>query len=149
MLIINTLPVSKGVFTRFDDFSGSESLLDYALIDKGKAETVNTFVIDEHARFRCGSDHALLHCSVEFQHRPRANWQFKESFKYNIRGSTNYAIYRSNLDKALSSMSLHQFSQESAASKLHHITECIILLQNNPLDLRNSEGKKVADYLLK
>ena len=142
LLVINTLPVSKGVFTRFDNFSGSKSLLDYALIDKGKAETVNTFVIDEHARFRCGSDHALLHCSIEFQHRLRANWQFKESFNYNIRGSTNYASYRSNLDKALSSMSLYQFSQESAASKLHHITECIHFAAKESIGFKKFRRKK-------
>ena len=43
MVIINTLPISKGVFTRFMDSSGrhgSRSLLDYGLIDSDHVNTM-------------------------------------------------------------------------------------------------------------
>ena len=49
LMIINTLPVAKGVFTRFLDSSGrpgTRSLLDYGLIDHDKSNTVTSFVID-------------------------------------------------------------------------------------------------------
>ena len=68
MTIINTLPISKGLFTRFMDNSGSKgsmSLLDYGLVDNDNVSNVTSFVIDEDARFSCGSDHALLECDIE------------------------------------------------------------------------------------
>ena len=74
LLIINTLPVAKGLFTRFLDSSGrpgSRSLLDYGLIDHEKADSVTSFVIDADARVECGSDHALLECTITFCSRPR------------------------------------------------------------------------------
>ena len=60
MIIINTLPLSKEVFTRFMDNSGhpgTRSLLDYGLIDGDHSNTVTSFVIDEQARYAMGSDH--------------------------------------------------------------------------------------------
>ena len=63
LMIMSTLPIAKGTFTRFMDSSGgrgSRSLLDYGLIDSDQSHTVTSFVIDEAARFDCGSDHALL-----------------------------------------------------------------------------------------
>ena len=61
LVIINSLPVSKGLFTRFMDGSdrpGTRSLLDYGLRDADSVHTVSSFVIDKNARFDCGSDHA-------------------------------------------------------------------------------------------
>ena len=63
LTIINTLPLARGLFTRFMDSgpsAGSKSLLDYGLIDSDHVNTVTSFIIDEEARFGCGSDHALL-----------------------------------------------------------------------------------------
>ena len=63
LVIMNTLPITKGTFTRFMDSSGNkgtQSLLDYGLIDAEQSHTVTSFVIDEDARFDCGSDHAFL-----------------------------------------------------------------------------------------
>ena len=52
LTIINTLPVSKGLFTWFDDIgSRRPSLIDYGLIEKGRENLVISFVIDEDARF--------------------------------------------------------------------------------------------------
>ena len=73
MVIINTLPISRGLFTRFMDSSnlpGTRSLLDYGAINSDHVDTVTTFLIDEDARHACGSDHALLECDLEFSSRP-------------------------------------------------------------------------------
>ena len=142
LLIINTLPLSNEVFTRHDDVLGGKSLLDYALIDKSQASIVNTFVIDEDARFRCGSDHSLLHCTLQFHHSTRVNWRFRDLFKYNIRGCTNYDGYRKQLDKALSSMSLEQFSHESTATKLLHITGCIHAAAKESIGFKKHKKKR-------
>ena len=79
MVIINTLPISRGLFTRFMDSSnlpGTRSLLDYGAIDSDHVDTVTTFLIDEDARHACGSDHALLECDLEFSSRPNIKWSF-------------------------------------------------------------------------
>ena len=63
LTILNTLPISKGVFTHFVEHTGvpySESLLDYGLADTSLAPFVSSFVIDANARVECGTDHALL-----------------------------------------------------------------------------------------
>ena len=142
LVIINTLPVSEGLFTRFDDVTGGKSLLDYALIDSEKTDIVNTLVIDEDARFRCGSDHALLHCTIEFHHRPKGNWQFKKILNYNLQSSTDYNMYRRDLNRALSSKPLCEFSLETPAAKLLHITECIHSAATNSIGFKVTKRKK-------
>ena len=74
LLILNTLPMCKEVFTRFIDGPSGvkfKSLLDYGLISQDKVDYVTSFAIDKEARIRCGSDHALLDCTIRFSYRPR------------------------------------------------------------------------------
>ena len=85
MTIINTLPMSKGLFTRFMDnngAAGTKSLLDYGLIDNDHVNTVTRFVIDEDARYSCGSDHALLECILDIGSRPSIHWSYSEAVHY-------------------------------------------------------------------
>ena len=87
LLIINTLPIAKGLFTRFMNntgLPGTKSLLDYGLIDNEHANTVTTFTIDEEARFSAGSDHALLECDIVFGSQPHIKWDFQEVIQYNF-----------------------------------------------------------------
>ena len=80
LLIINTLPISQGLFTRFMDQSGqpgTRSLLDFGLIDEDEANSVTSFVIDENARFACGTDHALLECNLELKSKINLKWEFQ------------------------------------------------------------------------
>ena len=56
---------------------GTRSLLDYGLIDKDHTHLVTSFVIDENARFGCGSDHALLTCDLKLGARPKVAWKFQ------------------------------------------------------------------------
>ena len=74
MVIVNSLPISKGLFTRFMDNSGhhgTKSLLDYGLIDGDHVNTITSFTNDEEVRFDCRSDHALLECNLEFGAVPK------------------------------------------------------------------------------
>ena len=97
LFIVNTLPIAKGLFTRFMDSSGqpgTRSLLDYGLIDADNVNTVTSFVIDEEARYEAGSDHALLQCTLEFGTRPKINWSFQEAVHYDIRENTSFTEYQ-------------------------------------------------------
>ena len=126
LMVINTLPLAKGLFTWFDDYgSRRPSVLDYGLIDRDKAELVTSFVIDEDARFSCGTDHALLLCSIRFNHRPRVNWNYRDVYAYNINHGTRYASYKEALSKAIGTKSLLDFASVSAGQMLAHITESV------------------------
>ena len=101
MVIINTLPISKGLFTRFMNTSGlpgTMSLLDFGLVDGDHQNTVTSFIIDKDARFDCGSDHALLECDMEFGVRPKVKWSYQDVFQYNIHGGTDFTEYHASLD---------------------------------------------------
>ena len=128
LMIINTLPLAKGLFTRFMDNSGrpgTRSVLDYGLIDPDVSNTVTSFVIDEEARVDCGSDHALLECILLFGSRPKVTWSFQEAIHYDIRENSSFTDYQSNLDLASSSIPLHTFTTLTTDQMLPHISESI------------------------
>ena len=128
MIIINTLPLSKEVFTRFMDNSGhpgTRSLLDYGLIDGDHSNTVTSFVIDEQARYAMGSDHALLECEVEFDVIPKVKWSFQDPLHYNIHEKTDFSDYHSTLDTIASTIRLEEFSSLTVEEMLPHVTETI------------------------
>ena len=63
LTILNTLPISQGLFTHFIEREGvpySESVLDYGLADTSLSPHITSFVIDADSRISCGTDHALL-----------------------------------------------------------------------------------------
>ena len=107
LIIINTMPISKGVFTRF--MHGKKSLLDYGLVDSDHTNTVTSFVIDEEARYGCGSDQSLLECTLQFGTMPKVTWNYQEAVHYDIKDDS-YNIYQANLDILAGSVPLHQFS---------------------------------------
>ena len=122
LLIINTMPIAKGLFTRFLDSSGrpgTRSLLDYGLIDHDKANTVTSFVIDAEARVECGSDHALLVCNLVFADKPRVSWSFQAPVHYNFNGA-DFTTYQRYLDAAMT-VPLSQFSDQSTTEMLEQI----------------------------
>ena len=84
LVILNTLPIAKGLFTRFMDSTGSRSVLDYGLIDCDNVKTVSSFIIDEDVRYGCGSDHALLLAKLVFNERPSVHWTVDEVLRFNI-----------------------------------------------------------------
>ena len=141
LLIMNTLPVARGLFTRFMDSSGrpgTKSLLDYGLIDHDFANTVTSFVIDEEARYEAGSDHALLQCLLEFGARPKIKWAFHEAIHYNITDRTSFTDYQSCLDIEASAIPLHKFSELPTDQMLPHISESL-----------NTSAKKIFGLKIK
>ena len=88
LMIINTLPIAKGLFTRFFDSSGrpgTQSLLDYGLIDHDKSNTITSFIIDGAARVDSGSDNSVLECTIDFNIVPKLTWSLHEPLHYIIR----------------------------------------------------------------
>ena len=145
LLIINTLPISKGVFTRFMDESGrpgTRSLLDYGLIDADHSRSVSSFVIDQDARFSCGSDHALLECTLEFGTSRRMRWAVQEALQYEIKDSTNFRDYQTCLDVLLSEVPLNTFSELSLDQMLPHISETVNKSATKTLGLKVKKRMK-------
>ena len=128
LLIINSLPISQGLFTRFMNDSGlpgTKSLLDYGLVDTEHSHTVTSFVIDENARFSCGSDHALLECIIDLRSQVSIRWEFQDALQYAITDNTDYLSYQKALDDLSATIPLHKFSKLSCEQMLPHISETI------------------------
>ena len=126
LVILNTLPIAKGLFTRFMDSTGSKSVLDYGLVDCDNVQTVSSFIIDEDARYGCGSDHALLLAKLIFSERPFVQWSVDEVLRFNIDDHTDYTSYQNHLDQIGSGVPLHVFDGLDAGSKLSHITSSLL-----------------------
>ena len=63
LVIMNALPVSQGLFTRFADASnqpGTRSVLDYGLRDSNSLHTISSLKVDSDTRFDVSRDHTLL-----------------------------------------------------------------------------------------
>ena len=128
LIIINTLPISKGLFTRFMDSTGNpgtRSLIDYGLINENHMNTVTSFVIDEHARYDCGSDHALLIANLEFGDSPTMSWSYNEAIQFDFGESSDFTGYQEELDKVCSSIPLHLFENMTSDEMIPHITNSI------------------------
>ena len=98
LVIVNTLPVSRGLFTHFMKGSGKGGLLDYGLIDNEHTNAVKSFIIDENARFACGTDHALLVMCLDFQPIPKVTWRLNEVVKYNFNDNTKFKGFQDSFD---------------------------------------------------
>ena len=143
LLIINTLPIAKGLFTRFLDSSGrpgTRSLLDYGLIDHEKSNTVTSFVIDSDARVECGSDHALLVCTLSFSNKLRMSWSFHDPVHYNIQG-VDFAAYQRYLDTALD-VPLSHFSAQSTTEMLGLIRDTIDISAKETIGLKIAKKRR-------
>ena len=155
LTIINSLPQSRGLFTRFMDNSnmpGTKSLLDYGLIDHDHINTVTSFVIDEDARYEAGSDHALLECSIELSTRPRLSWSFDEAVHYIIKDGTDFIKYLALFETSVSSVPIHTFSHLSHTAMLPHISEIINLSAKNTLGFKVKQkrsGRKLPMKIIK
>lgn len=123
LVIINTLPVARGLFTRWMDDSGRKgSVLDYGLIDNEHVQLVTSFIIDEHARFSCGSDHALLVASLAISPNPKVSWSHHDVIQYDFNPGSSFLEFQSELDTHASKIPLAQFEEFSAEDMLPHLT---------------------------
>ena len=149
LVIMNTLPVAKGLFTRF--MNGSQSLLDYGLVDSSHVNTVTSFVIDAEARYDCGSDHALLLASFVFGERPKITWEFQDVLRFNITPRTNYTAYQNALDCLSSTVPLHRFDELTVEEKLSHITSSIIESGKKTIGLKvkkKRQGRRIPRNII-
>ena len=149
LIIINTLPIAKGLFTRFMNNSGqpgSQSLLDYGLVDNEHAHTVTSFVIDENARYDCGSDHALLMIILVFDHIPKTKWSFHEAIKLSFNEKTDFTKYKADLDVLSDSIPLHPFESLPSNLMLSHLTSCIKESGKKNFNLKIKRRKLVPNY---
>ena len=154
LLIINTLPVAKGVFTRFMTRENRryKSVLDYGLIGPELSNTVTSFVIDANARFKTGSDHALLTCCVNFGLTPRITWDFREALQYKITDQTDFTDFRASLDSMITTIHTKEFGSLSADEMLPHISETINKVAEKTLGfkvLKKKKGRKLPQPILK
>ena len=128
LIIINTLPIAKGLFTRFMDNSGrpgTKSLIDYGLINTEHAHTVTSFVIDEEARYDCGADHALLIVILEFGSNSKTKWSFHEALRLHFDEDSDFSGYQTQLDLLSNNIPLHHFETLPSEQMLPHLTNCI------------------------
>ena len=129
LVIVNTLPVTKGLFTRFMNNSnnpGTQSLLDYGLISNHKVQTVTSFVIDSNARFDAGSDHALLVAEVEFGYQSKVTWSFQNAVSLHFKDDTDYSQFQAELDSLVDTIPIHKFEALPAEEMLPHITSSLM-----------------------
>ena len=129
LVIVNTLPVSRGLFTRFMDnseLSGSKSVLDYCLRDADSVNTVSSFIIDSNARFKCGSDHALLEATIYFGTKISLHWNISEALRFNFNENTNFQEYQNKLESLSSTINLDEYSKMSTSDMLHHLSKSLI-----------------------
>ena len=154
LVIINTLPITKGIFTRFmngSNLPGTKSLLDYCLRDSASVHTVSSFIIDADARYACGSDHALLEVEISFGHRTSVHWSVQEAIQYNFTTRTNFKKFRDCLDMISSSVSSDEFASLSTEAMLSHLVNS---LRKSGIDTfglktkRKKTSQKLPSYVL-
>ena len=151
LFILNTLPTSKGLFTRFMTRNGMphSSLLDYGLVDCDNVNSVTSFTIDEDARFACGSDHALLECEVALGPTSRIKWSYEEVLRYNFHENSDFSGYQRCLDQELSAIPLSNFANLESREMLPHITSCISSSAKRSFGLKIKRKKKNGSRLPK
>ena len=126
LVIINTLPVSKGLFTRFmGDSSENGVLLDYGLIDDSHVPNVTSFIIDEKARYAAGSDHALLVATLSFSEKNRLSWCQKDAIRFDFSHDSSYSVFQENLNTNISSIPIRSFSTLPTSEMLPHLTSAL------------------------
>ena len=126
LVIINTLPVSHGLFSRFmGDSSENGVLLDYGLVDSDHVQNITSFIIDENARYDAGSDHALLVATIVFSEKTRISWCKKDSIRYDFTHASSFVTFQKNLDKYVGSIPLTHFQSLSTTEMLPHLTKCL------------------------
>ena len=152
LVIINTLPVSKGLFTRFMDTSersGTKSLLDYGLRDAGSVHTVSSFIIDTDARFDCGTDHALLEVDITFGKRVSLHWNVREALQYKFSDNTDFTKYSTVLNTLSSAISPDAFSSLTTEQMLAHISDVLKRAGIEVFGLKTHKRKKQCQKLPK
>ena len=128
LVIMNALPVSQGLFTRFADASnqpGTRSVLDYGLRDSNSLHTISSFKVDADARFDCSTDHALLEATISFGAKTSVHWQVREALQFNFSSKSNFDGFQNVLENACSTISLNCFSSLTTEEMLLHLVTSV------------------------
>ena len=128
LVIMNALPVSQGLYTRFSDASnkpGTRSVLDYGLRDSTSLHTISSFKIDSDARFDCSSDHALLEATISFGSKTSVHWQVREALQFNFNANSSYDGFQKILEDTCSTISLNSFSSLTTEEMLVHLVTSV------------------------
>ena len=128
LVIMNSLPIAKGLFTRFADTSnkpGTKSVLDYGLCDSDSIHKISSFVVDSEARFDCGSDHALLEVTISFGAKISVQWQVREALQFNFNAQSCFDGYQNELENTCCKIPLTSFSSLSTEEMLIHLVDSV------------------------
>ena len=120
----------------------SPSVLDYGLIDSDHLQNVTSFVIDENARFECGTDHALLSCELQFNSRSRVKWEYNDAVHYDFNSNTCFKSYQLTLNQNVSPVSLDEFQAYSTKDMLSYITDTIHTSAMSTFGLKKKRKRK-------
>ena len=123
LVILNALPITTGLFTRFQ--KGTKSILDYGLRDSGSVYTVSSFVIDANARFECSSDHALLEATITFGAKMSIQWHIQEALQFKFSAKSDFTKFKDYSDSECTLISSDQFSSMTTEDMLVHLTNSL------------------------
>ena len=127
LAILNTLPMTKGLFTYFMErpsLPPSKTVLDYGLMDQENLALISSFVIDEEARYLCGTDHSLMTAILKFGVTNKVTTRFDDVLQYRI-PSDNFTNFHEKLDKELSAITEDTFSKLSLEEQHYHLDTCL------------------------
>ena len=108
-----------------DDSGQRGAVLDYGLIDNEHVQLVTSFIIDEQARFSCGSDHALLVASLTISPTPKVSWSHHEVVQYDFNSGSSFLEYQKELDIHATKIPLSQFEEMSTEEMIPHLTSTL------------------------
>ena len=102
LTILNTLPISQGLFTHFVERDGapfSQSILDYRLADSSLTPYITSFIIDSDARIKCGSDHALVLTTIKYSQGDKLSFHTSTSdvLKFKLPSDQDFGEFRYHL----------------------------------------------------
>ena len=121
MVILNSRPMSQGLFTRHAGREGKaiETVLDYGLINKEDEGMVTSFIIDENNRYSINSDHSTIFMSLKLEGTiQRIKWNVIDKW-CTIKNDTDWEKYAGATDSL--AMDEAVFENLNAEEQLEHL----------------------------
>ena len=125
MVILNSRPMSQGLFTRRAVREGKaiESVLDYGLVNKEDEGMVTSFVIDEDNRYAISSDHSTIFLSLKVEGNiQKVKWNVVDKW-CTIKNSTDWGKYAGVTDNKV--MDEAAFARLEAEEQLKHLRDTL------------------------
>ena len=125
MVILNSRPMSKGLFTRRAVREGKaiETVLDYGLVDKADEGMVTSFIIDEDNRYAINSDHSTIFLSLKMEGPiQKVKWKVVDKW-CTIKSDTDWERYASVTDDLV--LDEAEFENLEPEEQLKHLRETL------------------------